>query len=210
MGKKIAVVGASKGIGLAVVKQALAEGHSVTALARTPAQLVDERLVWVAGQAQDENVLQKALEGAEAVVTTLGVTGNSETRVFSEAAKAVISVMRAKGIDRLVAVTGFGTGDGRGRGGFLYDKVIFPMMLSKTYADKDREEALIRSSPLQWTILRPGRLTNGPATDKVRVLADPRKYVFAPISRADVARFVLETIEAAKLVKQSPVIVGPQ
>ena len=73
---------------------------------------------------------------------------------------------------RLICVTGIGAGDSRGHGGFLYDRVIAPFLLKTIYQDKDRQEALIRASGTDWTMVRPGFLTNGPLTGKYRLLTD--------------------------------------
>ena len=72
--------------------------------------------------------------------------------------------MKAAGVKRLIAVTGLGAGDSRGHGGFLYDAVAFPLLLKRVYDDKDVQEWIIKSSGLDWTIVRPGLLTNSPAT----------------------------------------------
>jgi putative NADH-flavin reductase len=207
MKQHIAIIGASKGIGLATVKEALARGHHVTALARNPAALAAENLTWVRGDALDPVVLKSALHGASAVVTTLGVPETGATTLFSDVAKQVIAEMQSQSIPRLLAVTGFGTGDGRGRGGFMYDRIFYPLLLARLYADKEREEALIRASKLDWTIVRPGRLTNSAKTGKVQVLK-PANYRFGPISRADVAGFNLDCIEKADFIKANPVIIG--
>ena len=73
---------------------------------------------------------------------------------------------------RLVTVTGFGAGDSRGHGGFVYDALMFPLALKRIYDDKDVQEQMIRASVLDWTIARPGLLTGGAATGRMRVLAD--------------------------------------
>ena len=75
---------------------------------------------------------------------------------------------------RLITVTGLGAGDSRGHGGLLYDAVVFPLLLKRVYDDKDVQEWIVRSSGLDWTIVRPGLLTNSPATGRYRVLTASR------------------------------------
>jgi uncharacterized protein YbjT (DUF2867 family) len=77
--------------------------------------------------------------------------------------KIAPSSSKAVGVNRLIAVTGLGAGDSRGHGGILYDAVVFPLLLKRAYDDKDVQEWIIRSSGLDWTIVRPGLLTSGPA-----------------------------------------------
>ena len=84
---------------------------------------------------------------------------------------------------RLIAVTGLGAGDSRGHGGFIYDAVVFPLLLKRVYDDKDVQERIVRSSGLDWTIVRPGLLTNRPelaatAPDCVKGLAVRRDQPF--------------------------------
>ena len=62
--------------------------------------------------------------------------------------------------------------------GILYDAVVFPLLLKRVYDDKDVQEWIIRSSGLDWTIVRPGLLTNGPATGRYRVLTAPKEWRF--------------------------------
>ena len=91
---------------------------------------------------------------------------------------------------RLIAVTGLGAGDSRGHGGLLYEQLSFPC-LKRVYDDKDVQEWIIRSSGLDWTIVRPGLLTDRPATGRYRVLTAPKDWRFGVISRADVANFLV-------------------
>ena len=72
--------------------------------------------------------------------------------------------MKKAGVKRLVCVTGIGAGDSKGHGGFLYDSIFLPFLLGTIYADKDRQELVIKASDVDWTIVRPGFLTNGPLT----------------------------------------------
>ena len=211
----ILVIGASRGTGLETVRMALAAGHHVRALARSAASIpiVDERLEKITGDATDRTALLNALEGIDAVIVTLGVspslsTSLSGTRLFSTATRALVDTMKEKGVRRLVAITGIGAGESRGHGGPLYDWVIFPLMLKRVYDDKDMQEQIIRRSGLDWTIVRPGLLTNGPETGRYRALLDPAQWRADSISRADVADFLAKEVTERKYVGQAPVLVG--
>ena len=83
--------------------------------------------------------------------------------------------MDTQGVVRLVCITGVGAGDSKGHGGFLYDKIVFPCFTKETYVDKDRQEALIGESSLDWIILRPASFTNGPLRGNLRALTDLRR-----------------------------------
>ncbi len=112
--------------------------------------------------------------------------------------------MKAAGVKRLIAVTG----DSRGHGGILYDAVVFPLLLKRVYDDKDVQERIIRSSGLDWTIVRPGLLTNRPETGKYRVLTAPNEWRFGTISRADVADFLIRQIDDRALVGATPLLIN--
>jgi uncharacterized protein YbjT (DUF2867 family) len=208
------VIGASRGIGLETVKCALEAGHRVRAFARGAATIPLEapELEKCAGDALDKASVAAAVAGVDAVVQSLGAPKSAQsifagTTLFSQATRILIDAMRAGGVARLVAVTGFGAGDSRGHGGFLYDALVFPLILKRVYDDKDVQERMIRASGLDWTIVRPGLLTGGAATGKARALIDPRDWRTGSISRADVAHFlVAETVER-RFVGKTPLLI---
>lgn len=107
---------------------------------------------------------------------------------------------------RLVAITGIGAGDSAGHGGFLFDNLIFPLLLRKVYADKDRQESIIRNSELAWTIVRPSILNNKPGGKSVRALANLDTFHGGSISREDVATFVLDEVNSNRWLRQTPLI----
>ena len=160
---KVLIIGASRGIGLEAVKAALLAGHNVRALARSAASIPiqNANLEKVSGDALDSDTIRNALQGVDVVIQTLGVDIApraifERTTLFSQSTRILVDVMKAAGVKRLIAVTGLGAGDSRGHGGLLYDAVVFPLLLKRVYDDKDVQEWIIRSSGLDWTIVRPG------------------------------------------------------
>jgi len=105
-------------------------------------------------------------------------------------------------------VTGLGAGDSRGHGGFLYDALTFPLLLKRVYDDKDVQEWIIRSSGLDWTIARPGLLTDRPASCRYRILTAPTEWRFGVISRADVADFLVRQIDDRALIGGMPLLIS--
>jgi putative NADH-flavin reductase len=203
------IIGASRGVGGQLVQQALKAGHTVTAMARHPRNLPREeaRLRIVAGDILEAAQVREALRGQEAVCLTIGVGVNLKpVTVFSRGTDNVLAAMAELGVRRLMCVTGIGAGDSRGHGGFLYDRIINPLLLRTIYQDKDRQEALIRASATDWTIVRPGFLTNGPLTGRYRVLTDLRGITAGRISRADVAHFMLTELATNRYLKQTPLL----
>lgn len=209
---RVLIIGASKGIGLETTRQALVAGYDVRALARSAAGigLSNPRLEKVRGDALKSHDVQTALIGVEAVIQTLGV-GLGElfqpVHLFSEATRVLIDAMTVKGVKRLICVTGFGAGDSRASIGWL-QRIPFEGVFGRAYDDKSRQERLIRKTALDWTIARPGVLTNGPRTGHFKILAEPARWRNGIISRADVADFLVSQIEDRTYVHKAPVLVG--
>jgi uncharacterized protein YbjT (DUF2867 family) len=211
---KVLVIGASRGIGLETVRAALRAGHSVRALARSASNIPIQNpgLDKVYGDALNRDTVRKVLKDVEAVIQTLGVDISprvifERTNLFSQSTRILVDAMKDARVKRLIAVTGLGAGDSRGHGGFLYDAVVFPLFLKRVYDDKDVQEWVIRSSGLDWTIVRPGLLTNRPATGRYRVLTTPREWRVGAISRADVADFIVRQIDDRALIGATPLLI---
>ncbi len=208
----VLIIGASRGIGLETVRAALAAGHSVRALARSARRIpVDHpKLEKMPGDALEMATVKRALTGVDVVTQSLGVSAGPEiilkpTRFFSKATRVLVSAMEEGQVKRLISVTGFGAGDSRGRGGFLYN-ATFHLLLGRVYDDKDVQERIIRSSKLDWVIVRPVILTDGPKTNAYRALVDPRDWTCGFISRADVSDFLVKQINSDAFLHKTPVL----
>jgi uncharacterized protein YbjT (DUF2867 family) len=211
---KVLIIGASRGIGLETVRAALRAGHRVRALARSAASMPiqDANLDPVSGDALDRDTIRDALEDVDVVIQTLGVNFAPNlifegTTLFSDCTRILVDAMKVAGVKRLIAVTGLGAGDSRGHGGLIYDAVVFPLLLKRLYDDKDVQEWIVRSSGLDWTIVRPGLLTNRPATGRYRVLTASKDWRFGVISRSDAADFLVQQINDRTLVGTTPLLI---
>ena len=209
----VLVIGASKGIGLASVKRALDCGHEVRAMARGAAQipLRHERLEKVTGDALKEADVSAALTGIDVVIQALGVRAGPQMifgpiTLFSKATRVLVPAMEAAGVKRLISVTGFGAGDSRAAIGCL-QRIPFRLLLGQAYDDKTVQEAVIKDSTLDWTIVRPGILTNGRRSGRYRILVKPAQWRNGLIARADVADFLVKQIDDDSLLHKAPVIV---
>ena len=131
-----------------------------------------------------------------------------EMTLLSEGTRNLIGAMQPEGVNRLVCITGIGAGESKGHGPWWYDWLVQPLILRGVYADKTRQEALVRKSGLDWTIVRPGALTNGPAkgSKAVHILTDLNGARAGFISRADVATFCLSEVVDGRYRQQAPVI----
>ena len=212
---ELLIIGARRGIGLETVRAALRAGHRVHALARSAASMPiqDTNLVKVSGDALDRDTIRDALHDVDVVIQTLGVNFAPKlifegTTLFSDSTRILVDAMKVAGVKRLIAVTGLGAGDSRGHGGVIYDAVVFPLLLKRVYDDKDVQEWIIRSSGLDWTIVRPGLLKNRPATGRYRVLTASKDWQFGAISRSDVADFLVHQINDRTLVGTTPLLIS--
>jgi len=198
---KVLVIGGTRGTGREVVAVAHAAGHELTLLARNAERisLPVTGVRVVVGDAGDADDIERAVAGQDAVVWTAGVRPTRRpVHLFSRSTQFLLAAMAKHGVRRLICVTGIGAGDSRGHGGFLYDRIVLPLFLKTIYEDKDRQEAMLRASDLDWTIVRPGTLTNGPATGLARALTDLTGVAAGRISRADVAAFIVEHLQTGE------------
>jgi putative NADH-flavin reductase len=190
---KLIIFGATGGTGRELVSQALERGHEVTAFARRPAGLeARDGLRLVAGDVLNLTAVEQAVAGHDAVLCALGKPATSPGRLRSEGTANIVRAMQRHGPRRLLCLSTIGIGETRSLLSPLYRYVLVPTLLRRTFAEHARQEAVVRASNLDWTIVRAGVLTDGARTGRF-------EHGFAPsdrsreikISRADVADFML-------------------
>jgi uncharacterized protein YbjT (DUF2867 family) len=211
----VLIIGASRGVGLTAVKIGLAAGFQVRAMSRSAHAIAinDTQLEKISADARDRAAIVRALDGTCAVIQSLGVpitpaTVLSGTTLFSDASRVLVDAMQSARVRRLIAVTGIEAGDSRGVSGFLHARILFPLILQRIYDDKNAQEEIIRSSGLDWTIVRPGILTRGPATSDYQVLTDRRSWRSGFIARGDVAAFLIRQITENTCSGRTPLLIG--
>lgn len=207
---KVAVIGASAGIGLEVVKLALQRGHQVTTLSRTVASLPDHpALRKVQGSSTVAADLRQAVDGADAVLVTLGTGKSSKaTTLYTDSARMLLQVLAETGSrPPLIVLTGFGAGDSWGYNS-LPMRILFNLFLKAVYADKSAMERMIAAGyDGPWEFVRPGRLTDRPASGRYRVLIGlDRSTRVGAIPRADVAEFMVGEAQVPKYLGRYPAL----
>ncbi|MFW2391015.1 MAG: NAD(P)-dependent oxidoreductase [Methyloceanibacter sp.] len=207
----VLVIGASGGIGRETLSAALDAGHRVRAFSRSANEidLENSYLKKHSGDAMNEAGIDAALDGIDVVVQTLGIGADElfkSVNLFSESTRILIAAMQRRNVRRLIVVTGFGAGDSREAIGCL-QRIPFRLFLGRAYDDKDVQERLIKESGLDWTIVRPGILTKGARTGRYRVLVEPSQWRNSVISRADVADFIVRSIDDDGRAQQAPVLI---
>lgn len=196
---RVLIMGASKGIGLESVRKAINSRHRVKAFARSAhtISLDHPELEKVRGNALDQDDVNAALKDVDVVVQTLGVGFKdlfAPVSLFSEASKLLITAMTSRGIKRLICVTGFGAGDSSTSISLL-QRLPFDAVFGRAYADKTIQEQLIKSSELDWTIVRPGVLTGNICAGRYQTLDQTSAWRNGIIARSDVADFCIKQIE---------------
>jgi uncharacterized protein YbjT (DUF2867 family) len=204
---KILVLGATGGTGRLIVSDAVAKGHSVVALVRSAAGADLPRAELIEGDACDESTLGRALDGCKAVASAVGTgMGFRKISLLTDVTRALIPAMTRSGVRRLVCISALGVGDSRGHGGFVFDRLFQPLLLSQAYKDKDRQEAAIRASSLDWVIVRPAMLTDDPAQGSITAVINLAGINGGKIARADVAQFVVNQLTTDTWLRRTPVI----
>ncbi len=198
---KVTVFGATGGIGGHVVRQALDLGHTVTAVVRDRARF-DVRHpdleVTAVPDLAEPGPLCPALRGSDAVLSGVGPRGRKDGPVASTATRTILGAMKAEGVRRLVVVSAAPVGPVPDGDSFLNRRLLLPAVsavLRDTYADLRAMEQEIADSAAEWTVLRPPKLVNKPATRRYRTVIDgnvPRGHT---ISRADVAHAMLAAVD---------------
>ncbi len=204
---KITIFGSTGGTGRELVRLALDHGHTVTAFARDEAKLADMRnnqLRVVQGDVLDPSTVLEGVAGQEAVFSAIGA-GRERTQLRENGTSNIVESMERAGVKRLVSLSSLGIGDSRSNLPFVLRYVIFPTLLRHTMADHERQERVIRQSDLDWTIVRPAYLTDGPLTGTyLHGFSVTERKLKGKISRADVADFMLKQLEDSRYVHETP------
>ncbi|MEM0963288.1 MAG: NAD(P)-binding oxidoreductase [Bacteroidota bacterium] len=199
----VLVLGATGGTGRALVSALLDAEHSVSVFSRAaaPQPAFDSRVRVVQGDALAPADLDRAMPGHDAVVVSLGLGPNpfairfgsaGPTHTVSRGTQNTLAAMERHGVRRVIVVSAFGTGDSWSDLP-LPIRMFFRLFLMASFRDKEVQEAAVRQSNTDWTILRPVQLTNGPETGAY--LASPTgKAHGTPISRADVAHYAVHSL----------------
>lgn len=191
----VLVIGGTRGLGRAVVVAAHDAGHRVTVLARNVANFPQPGIRLVVGDAADATDVERAVAGHEAVVWAAGIRPTRRAvDLFSRGTQFLLASMARHAARRLVCVTGSRGGAGRPRAGNLFRRIVFPTFGKSMHDDQFRQLAQIRASSLDWTIVCPAAMRDGPATGAFQVLTATDTNRTWHVARADVAAFIVANL----------------
>ncbi len=209
---RILVVGATGGTGRAIVRQALEMGHEVNAFVRNPARLGMEHpnLRVIQGDVLIYASLEPAMTGQDAVICALGhKRWFYPNRILSKGTGHILRAMQARAVPRFICESSLGIGSGVGRLGLIYTVFTIPLILPFLFWDKLRQEKLIQESDVDWVIVRPAGLTNGPARGRYRHGRNIGSFIWTNrIARADVADFMLKQLTDDTYVGSAVAVCG--
>lgn len=210
---RLLLLGATGRTGRELLTQALERGHQVTALVRDPSRLPTrhERLTVHAGSVTDESAVAAAVAGQDAVLSTLGSSNPREllgTDLMARSMRTVAGAMERTQVRRIVLLSALGAGDSAPTApGML--RLTFATALRSIGRDKAASERVLHDSALDWTVVYPPRLTDGPLTQRYRRTNGTRLHGMPAVSRADVAHLMLALLDDESSARSSVVVTGP-
>ncbi len=203
---KVIVFGATGSVGRLAVQRLLDQGHEVTGFARRPERIGQhgDRLHLKAGDAHDAEAVALALRGQDAAVITIGAGASRRSTIRSEGTLNVIRGMHRHGVRRLICQSTLGAHESWGNLNFFWKRIMFGALLRPVFRDHELQEQLVRASGLDWTIVRPGAFTDGPATGGFREgFAPTERGLRLKIARADIADFLARELGDARYLHRA-------
>ena len=158
----------------------------------------------IVGDVLNAQQVAETISGADAVVVSLGSRSDSPENTVSQGTKNIIACMQESGVKRLVVVTSLGVGDSKDQVPMAF-KLVMKTVMRKIMADKDVQEQYVQDSGLDWVIIRPGGLSDDPASGAYIFGTDP-SIMAGRVSRADVAAFVLQNLSDDQFLGQAVAI----
>jgi len=203
---KLTIFGASSASGELLVEKAMQAGHSVTAFVRDSTKLgiAHEKLTVVTGDALNLAQVEQAVKGSEAVLSVLGPKGKPMI-MAAESTRNIVSAMQKHGIRRLVVVSVAGVAVPQDRRGFNLVSALLKVILKDVFNDREQQLAVLEASSLDWVAVRVPRLTDEPATGKMRAFfGNPSPS--QKLTRADLADFLLAQLTETQWLRQAPIV----
>ena len=203
---KVVVVGAAGKTGRAVVSQAKAAGHAVTAFVHNAGDYDVPDVEVREGDATDPAAVDAALAGQDAVIDTIGgKTPYKATTLEASAARTIIASMQRQGVRRLMVTSAIGEGDSIANMP-VYQRLLLPTFLRGSTPDKAQMEEAVEASDLDWVIVRPAILNDDPATGNVRVYTPESGDKARKITRADLASFLVAQLSTDENLRRAVTI----
>ena len=206
---KIVVFGASGKTGQEIVGQALDQGLEVTAFVRDAAKLAikDSRLhIIEADVLKDQSAITSAIAGKDAIICALGVANSLKSAgLIAGGLAAIVPAAEKHDVRRVILISAFGVGDSS-RNAPLVPRLMYRLLLGDIYRDKNAGEDIVKASSLDWTIIQPVMLTDGPSSGTYRNGERLELHGIPKIARSEVAHFALAQLASKVFLRKTAVI----
>lgn len=212
---KILILGISGRTGRLVAEEAIRRGHRVIGISRDPENVIVKDAVLIKGTPYDIETVRKAIDGCDAVISTLNLFSSSQSLfkkiktpldLMSVSIKNTITAMEERGIRRIIMMTAIGTGNTANKLSAFFTFFRSISNLRFIYADHERQEQILENSALDWTIVRPVGLHDKNSNLSILSDIDGISKIKPMISRNAVAHFILCSIENGQFIRQKPSI----
>lgn len=206
---KLALFGATGLTGGLVLAQALEQGHEVTVLVRDPSRvsLSHPRLTVLGGSPIKPDDVERCVSAAEVVIHCLGIGGRGDgksTTLISDSVNVVLKSMMNQGVPRIVCMSNVGAG---GSGTWFANRIVLPLFirwLLPIIEDKDRMEAALRASSVEWVSVRLPNIVEGP--EKPLRISNDGRGISLSITASSTARFLLQQVSSPEWIRSAPSI----
>jgi putative NADH-flavin reductase len=210
---KIILFGATGYSGRAILAEALQQGYEVTVLVRNASKIQSQHpnLTIVEGDVLDESVVASVLKHQEVVIQCLGIGGKGDGKpstFISDATKIMIDEMKKQQVHRLIAMSNVGAGNSVAFQPWFFTNLILPYFmkwLKVIIEDKNRMEAIIMNSELNWTIVRCPNIVDKSAKGTVTATLDGKDLKLS-VTLTDMAAFIVNQIRSSSFSRQAPSI----
>lgn len=201
---RLLIVGATGGLGQAIVAEALAQGHETAALVRDPGRVAFPETVEIArGDVLDPPSLRPVVAGRDAMICALGTPSPRRlSNLLEQGTENLIGAMNEAGVRRFVCVTLLGTGSSRANASLFYREVIL-RVLAPMLPDKEAQERAVRASDLEWVLVRPPRFVDSKRGGSVRVIREGERGRLGHIVRSDLARFLVDCASTDTYIREA-------
>lgn len=208
--KRVLIFGATGKTGLLLIKRCLEEGYTVSVFARTPKKLNNfgDSIKLFIGDVRNFQAVDKAVKDQDVILIALGVMPWQVDAILSQGATNIVKAMQRNKIKRIICLTGAALTENQQQLPLLWRIVRRMPLMRGMYDDKQKQEEIIKASALEWTLVRPVNLVNGPGTKKYQVGETLKLKTNSTISRVDVAEFMVLQIESNRWLYKGPVLSG--
>jgi len=193
---KILLFGATGTTGKLILEYLLHNNQEVTCFVRNPDKLSIKNtlLTVVKGSVLDQAAIEQALHGKELVISALGKKPTWSDTSMSQATDCIVQAMEKTGTKRMIMISTLGIKETKGMMGFFFTYVLQSVLLKNNFSEKEKQEAILQNSNINWIAVRPSLLTNGTRTGKYKEGFPAGEKINPKISRADVADFIVKNV----------------